>query len=233
MGCNNIYWCIVNVIFRDRYYTSYISQSWIMLFCIDWNHGNINVFNMSICFVYWPINVLRFKDSISINSDSIKDGNLLSSQSAQDSMNQLIGYEFWGIFVSYLSNILLYWMYRIPAALCVNVVFWEHQLLKLLHWGNCWQRLRIWLQQRSNANEYYSMLNRHRTQFIWTTNQNHYIATSSINKEKKTISPDSHGIFQICVCNWKRINNIKQQKYWQGSYCYCWHLLSNNGWCVS
>ena len=46
------------------------------------------------------------KHSISINFDSIEDKKLLSNQSAQDSVNKLIGYAFSDICVLYLSNIL-------------------------------------------------------------------------------------------------------------------------------
>ena len=53
-----------------------------------------------------PSMFYAFKDPISINSDSIEDGNLLSSQSAQDSVNQLIGYALYSWDVMCYINVL-------------------------------------------------------------------------------------------------------------------------------
>ena len=64
-----------------------------------------------------PSMLYDFIDSISINSDLFEDGNLLSNQSAQDSVNKLTGYTFfqyiiifdsahYALYVSVLINIL-------------------------------------------------------------------------------------------------------------------------------
>ena len=83
------------------------------------------------CMFIGPSMFNDFQDSISTNSDSIEDGNLLLSQSAQDSVNQLIGYAFSGIFVSCLSNILLCGMHCIPGALYVVLIFYFYKQLSI------------------------------------------------------------------------------------------------------
>ena len=121
-----IFWIVLLILFFARLFlvkpVSY--QTWTLIRIIIFCLYLISQFALFIV----PSLFYDFKSSIKLNSDSLEDNSLVSDEMIEN-INEFLGGSFAGIFVTYLSNILLYWMHAIPSAgYCMTVVYVLRQL---------------------------------------------------------------------------------------------------------
>eukprot|EP01084_Bolivina_argentea_P019510 36266_1 len=101
--------------------------------CFEWYQCRALLLLTYLCCVFMGIYLLvptfyEFKKSIKLNPDN--QNTFTGSTSVEHDVNSILGYSFVGVFLSYFSNILLYWMHAIPVGVYFSTLIFLYYLFE-------------------------------------------------------------------------------------------------------